>query len=151
MPRCGNCGGGYFEGLSAGMMSGPMCKCSNRSTNAAPRRPQAQRSSTGISGGMSMQSFQAQRSYQQQRVQGQSLSTTTDSVPFGLGIAIGLVLGVVLCLGFMFIFQQHCSSLNRASQHQLRHVFKTFVGLNNGFATRKIRLSTFWTTRDFFL
>ena len=104
MPTCGNCGGGYFAGISGGMMSGPMCKCGNRSTNAAPRRPQAQRSSTGISGGMSMQSFQAQRSHQQQRVQGQSLSTTTDSVPFGLGIAIGLVLGVVLCLGFVFIF-----------------------------------------------
>ena len=104
MPRCGNCGGAYFEGPMGGMMSGPMCKCGNRSTNAATRRPQPQRSSTGISGGMSMQSFQAQRSYQQQRVQGQSLSTTTDSVPFGLGIAIGLVLGVVLCLGFVFIF-----------------------------------------------
>ena len=154
MPTCSNCGGSYRQnltGISGGMMSGPLCRCSNRSTNAAPRRPQARRSSTGISGGMSMQSFQAQRSYQQQRVQGQSLSTTTDSVPFGLGIAIGLVLGVVLCLGFVFIFQQHCSSLNRASQHQLRHVFMTFVGLNNGFATRKIRLSTFWTTRDFFL
>ena len=107
MPTCSNCGGSYRENLgsiSGGMMSGPMCKCGNRSTNATPRRAQAQRTSSGITAGMSMQSSQAQRSYQQQRVQGQSLSTTTDSVPFGLGIAIGLVLGVVLCLGFVFIF-----------------------------------------------
>jgi predicted nucleic acid-binding Zn-ribbon protein len=129
--RCGNCGGGYFEGISGGMMSGPMCKCGNRSTSAAPRRAQTQRTNNSISAGMYPngrgtntassraqnqsthnsisagmypQSFQAQRSYQQQRVQGQPLSTTTDSVPFGLGIALGLVLGVVLCLGFAFIF-----------------------------------------------
>ena len=104
MPTCGNCGGGYFAGISVGMMAGPMCKCGNRSTNATPRRAQAQRTSSGITAGMSMQSSQAQRSYPQQRAQGQPLSTTTDSVPLGLGIAIGLVLGVVLCLGFVFIF-----------------------------------------------
>lgn len=104
MARCGNCGGGYFEGLSAGMMSGPMCKCGNRRTSAAPRRAQNQRTGSSISAGMYSQSFQAQRSYQQQRIHSQPLSTTTDSVPFGLGIALGLVLGVVLCLGFVFIF-----------------------------------------------
>ncbi len=134
--RCSNCGGGYFEGISGGMMTGPMCKCGNRSTNAAPRRAQNQTSNRSISAGMSTtgnfssnaapRSAQNQtsnrsisagmsttgnwstnaapRSYQQQRVQGQPLSTTTDSVPFGLGIALGLVLGVVLCLGFVFIF-----------------------------------------------
>ena len=104
MPTCGNCGGGYFEGISGGMMSGPMCKCGNRSTNAAPRRAQDQRTKSVISSGMSMREFLVLRSYQQQRAQGQPLSTTTDSVPFGLGIAIGLVLGVILCLGFVFIF-----------------------------------------------
>ena len=150
MPTCGNCGGGYFAGISGGMMAGPMCKCGNRRTNAAPRRAQDQSTRSVISAGMSTHSSQAQRSYQQQRVQGQSLSTTTDSVPFGLGIAIGLVLGVVLCLGFVFIFQQHCSSLNRASQYQLRHDFSTFVGWNNSFLMREIRLSTIQTTKDFF-
>lgn len=102
--KCGNCGGAYFVGLSAGMMTGRTCKCGNRSTNAAPRRAQTQRTNNSISAGMYPQSFQAQRSYQQQRVQGQPLSTTTDSVPFGLGIALGLALGVVVCLGFVFIF-----------------------------------------------
>ncbi len=106
--RCSNCGGGYFEGISGGMMTGPMCKCGNRSTNAAPRRAQNQTSNRSISAGMSTtgnwSSNAAPRPYQQQRVQGQPLSTTTDSVPFGLGIALGLVLGVALCLGLVFIF-----------------------------------------------
>jgi hypothetical protein len=51
-----------------------------------------------------MKSSQAQRSYPQQRVQGQPLSTTTDSVPLGVGVVIGLVLGFIICLGFVFIF-----------------------------------------------
>ena len=104
MPKCGNCGGGYFAGISGGMMSGPMCRCGNRTTNAAPRRTQSQRTNSGIVAGMSMQGPQAQRSYPQQRAQGQPLSTTTDSVPLGVGIAIGLVLGFIICLGFVFIF-----------------------------------------------
>jgi hypothetical protein len=104
MPTCRNCGGGYFAGISGGMMAGPMCKCGNRSTNAAPPRAQTQRTSSGISAGMSMQRPQSPRSYSQQRVQGQPLSTTTDSVPLGVGIAIGLVLGFIICLGFVFIF-----------------------------------------------
>jgi len=95
MPTCRNCGGGYFEGITGGMMVGPICRCGNRSTSAAPHRAQAH----GLSAGMS-----PQRSHPQQRLQGQPLSTTTDTVPLGLGIAIGLVLGVVLCLGFVFIF-----------------------------------------------
>lgn len=104
MPKCGNCGGGYFAGISGGMMAGPMCRCGNRSTNAVPPRAQTQRTSSGISAGMSMKSSQAQRSYPQQRVQGQPLSTTTDSVPLGVGVVIGLVLGFIICLGFVFIF-----------------------------------------------
>ena len=104
MPKCGNCGGGYFEGISGGMMVGPMCRCGNRNANAAPRRTQSQRTSSGIVAGMSMQSTQTPRSYPQQRIQGQPLSTTTDSVPLGVGICIGLVLGFVICFGFVLIF-----------------------------------------------
>lgn len=104
MPKCGNCGGGYFEGISGGMMSGPMCRCGNRTAYAAPRRAQPQRTSSGIVAGMSMQRTQTPRSYPQQRAQGQPLSTTTDSVPLGVGVAIGLVLGFIICLGFVAIF-----------------------------------------------
>ena len=106
MPKFGNCGGGSFAGISGGMMAGPMCRCGNRSASASatPRRTQAQRTSSGIAAGMSMQHAQTPRSYPQQRVQGQPLSTTTDSVPLGVGIAIGLVLGFIICLGFVFIF-----------------------------------------------
>lgn len=93
MPTCRNCGGGYFEGITGGMMVGPICRCGNRSTSAAPHRAQA------VPKGMYLKP-----SNPQQRLQGQPLSTTTDTVPLGLGIAIGLVLGVVLCLGFVFIF-----------------------------------------------
>ena len=75
------------------MMVGPICRCGNRSTSAAPHRAQA------VPKGMYLKP-----SNPQQRLQGQPLSTTTDTVPLGLGIAIGLVLGVVLCLGFVFIF-----------------------------------------------
>ena len=104
MPKCGNCGGGYFAGISGGMMAGPMCRCGNRTANAAPRRTQSQRPSSGIVAGMSMQRTQTPRSYPQQRVQGQPLSTTTDSVPLGVGVAIGLVLGFIICLGFVVVF-----------------------------------------------
>jgi hypothetical protein len=104
MPTCGNCGGGYFAGISGGMMAGPYCRCGNRGTTASPRPSQNQRTNSGISAGMSMQRPQSPRSYPQQRVQGQRLSTTTDSVPLGVGIAIGLVLGFIICLGFVVIF-----------------------------------------------
>lgn len=84
-------------------MGGRMCQCGNRSSSTSTRTSQTQRTSSGISAGMSMQRTQTPRSYPQQRVQGQPLSTTTDSVPLGVGVAIGLVLGFIICLGFVVI------------------------------------------------
>jgi len=100
MARCSNCGGGYFSGISGGMMGGQMCRCNNRTSTVVPRREEPARFSRGVAAGM-----YPQRSYPQHQAQSfQPLSTTTDSVPLLIGIGIGVIIGIVVCLGFVFIF-----------------------------------------------
>lgn len=109
---CQNCGGSYLisDGpVGVGYSKIRFCKCGNRSASATNRIDRDEVFfESGPVGGMSPQRAQERsyaRSYSQyQAPVFQSQSSSTDTVPLSIGIGIGVILGIVICLGFVAVF-----------------------------------------------
>lgn len=118
---CGECGGRSYGGddgpVGRGYSDVGRCTCNEQDSideferssgpigGASPRGAQDRFNSRSLPQHQ-VKSFQVRRhSYPQRQAPSfQPRSTTSDTMPLALGIGIGVILGVVICLGFVIVF-----------------------------------------------